>query len=137
MKKLGLIIFVIIFAVSCWGGGDPYDIKYVNQSGANVFIKGWARVLNSEETPFLCIENGKTFVTHTCEGCHINGYLDFDTVLIRFGNEREKMFTYEDAVSPTKPDSYEFIPKSSFKGVDTYVFTFTREMYDAATPIEK
>ena len=39
------------------------------------------------------------------------------------------------AGTPTKMENYEFIPKSSFKSVDTYVFTFTPEMYDAATPI--
>ena len=148
MKKLLLIILVLVTFTACLGGGDPYDIKYVNQTGVDIYIKGWRwwRMhdtatdeveLDRSETTLRCIENGKTYVFSTCPGCDCErGYLDLDTVLIRFGSEREIIYGYKDADTPAKMENYDFIPKSRFKGVDTYVFTFTREMYDAATPIE-
>ncbi len=142
MRKILLAIFTYVCLVACTDmGGRQLDIKYVNQSGVDVYIKGWIwfsiDTLIRSERDFQCIENGKTYVDHTCSGCFqaVGGYLDCDTILIRFGCEREIMYSDNDTVTPTRLDSYEFIPKSSFKGVDTYIFTFTPEMYDAATPI--
>ena len=149
MKKLFLILLVLVTFTACLGGGDAYDIKYVNQTGVDIYIKGWRwwRMhdtatdeveLDRAETTLRCIENGKTYVFSTCPGCDCErGYLDLDTVLIRFGSEREIIYGYNEAGTPAKMENYDFIPKSRFKGVDAYVFTFTREMYDAATPIDQ
>ena len=142
MKKLLLALFTSVCLAACNDtGGEPLDIKYVNQSGMDVYIKGWSwhrDTLIRYESDLRCIKNGKTYVFHTCTDCYgerENGYLYSDTVLIRFSSERELIYGYNDAGTPTKMENYEFIPKSSFKSVDTYVFTFTPEMYEAATPI--
>ena len=148
MKRIFLICIIALIASCYRTDTESCQLKYVNESGVDIRIKGLIAG-DSDDIFAIQIPNGKTYTLSPfncfagAELIEQAGLTFCDTVYIYYGEERMMMFTndreseiFSHPSNPISGINYEYICIKKNKLYEQ-VFTFTREMYDAATPIDQ
>ena len=145
MKRI-FLISIIALITSCYYRTDTESnqIKYVNESGVDIRIKGLVAG-SSDDVLTVQISDGESYSFKPYN--EFAGALDVkerglwgcDTAYIYYGEERMMMYTNKieslhQADNPISGLGYKIVCIKKNK-LYAEVFTFTREMYDAATPI--
>ena len=147
MKRLFLICIIALIASCSRTDMDSNQIKYINNSGVEIRIKGLS--MGNDDIFTAQIPNGETYTLKPyngfagMSGIKDGGLMFCDTAYIYYGEERMMMFTndresemFSHPSNPISGINYECICIKKNKLYEQ-VFTFTREMYDAATPIDQ
>ena len=148
MKRIFLICIIALIASCYRTDTESCQLKYVNESGVDIRIKGLIAG-DSDDIFAIQIPNGKTYTLSPfncfagAELIEQAGLAFCDTAYIYYGEERMMMFTndreseiFSHPSNPMSGINYEYICIKKNKLYEQ-VFTFTREMYDAATPIDQ
>ena len=139
MKKLLSLIFVICGLMSCENIVDyvapEIRKEYINHSGVDIELVAYKNKISHTYT----IADGESITLSFCDDTRNLKYdenfmFHADSIKVIYGEERiSKMSSFPDLCG--YPTITEEISKRGY--VHAEPFTFTREMYDAAIPIEK
>ncbi len=147
MKTTGFIKTLVLALItiglhSCMIDVIPRDfIRYDNQSDKDIVIEAYFD--SSKQPTYIEILNGDSFTAKLKESTSTGTYYLWykcDSAFVYYNAERVQRFL-PTPILPDKPNPLSSLHYTSqyieSKNILYYVFTFTREMYDAATPIEK
>ena len=145
-KKRIFLISIIALTASCYRTDTETNlIKYVNESGVDIRIKGLVEG-DSDEVLTIQIPDGKSYsfepFNEFAGALEVKqrGLLGCDTAYIYYGEERMMMYSNKteslrQADNPISGLGYKSVCIKKNK-LYAEEFTFTRAMYDAATPID-